>query len=97
MEVSVRELKAHLSVYLRRVAAGEEVVVTSHGKPVARLTAPVIAPKTQEEIEAEALARLQSLPWIRPGDGKKVQGADRPIPWEPGQKTLSDMVLEDRE
>ena len=97
MEASVRELKAHLSEYLRQIAAGEEVVVTSHGKPVARLTSVVTAPKTQEEIEAEAIARLQSLPWIRPGDGKKVRGADRPISWQPGQKTLSDMVLEDRE
>lgn len=97
MEASVRELKAHLSEYLRQVAAGQEVVVTSHGKPVARLTTPVTAPKTPEEVEAEALARLQTLPWIRPGDGKKVQGADRPIPWKSGQKTLSDMVLEDRE
>ena len=97
MEASVRELKAHLSEYLRQIAAGEEVVVTSHGKPVARLTAPLPVPKPPEQTEADAIARLQSLPWIRPGDGKKVQGADRPMPWQPGQKTLSDMVLEDRE
>jgi len=95
MEASVRELKAHLSEYLRLIAAGGEVVVTSHGKPVARLTSVVSAPQTQEDIEA--IARLQSLPWIRPGNGKKVRGADRPISWQPGQKTLSDMVLEDRE
>ena len=39
MEISVRELKSRLSETLRKVAAGEEVVVTSRGKPVAPLTA----------------------------------------------------------
>lgn len=37
----VAELKASLSEYLRRVKAGEEVIVTEHGRPVARLV-PVI-------------------------------------------------------
>ena len=40
MKVSVRELKDHLSEYLRRVEAGEEVVVTSHKREVARLVPP---------------------------------------------------------
>lgn len=31
MEVGVRELKAHLSEYLRRVATGESVVITDRG------------------------------------------------------------------
>jgi len=96
METSVRELKAHLSEYLRRVAAGEEVTVTLRGKPVARL-APVVVHKTPEELEKEAIKRLDALPWIRPGKGGKVKGSDRPIPWKPGEKTLSDLVLEDRE
>lgn len=97
MKVSVRELKAHLSEYLRHVAAGQDVVVTSRGKPIARLTIPLATHPAPEEIEAEAIARLQSLPWIRPGNGRKVEGAASPIPWKPGQKTLSDMVREDRE
>lgn len=37
MEVAVRELKTHLSAYLARVQAGETLLVTSNGKPVARL------------------------------------------------------------
>ncbi|MEM7091960.1 MAG: type II toxin-antitoxin system prevent-host-death family antitoxin [Actinomycetota bacterium] len=37
MEVGVRELKAKLSQYLARAAAGEHVVVTDRGRPVARL------------------------------------------------------------
>jgi prevent-host-death family protein len=37
MNVGIRELKAHLSEYVARVAAGEEVVVTDRGRPVARV------------------------------------------------------------
>ena len=37
MVVSVRNLKDHLSEYLRRVQTGEEVTVTDHGRPVAAL------------------------------------------------------------
>jgi prevent-host-death family protein len=36
--VGVRELRQNLSVYLRRVQKGESLVVTDHGRPVARLT-----------------------------------------------------------
>ncbi len=35
--VTVHEAKTHLSRLLRRVAAGEEVVITRAGTPVARL------------------------------------------------------------
>lgn len=35
--VGVRELRQNLSVYLRRVEAGETLEVTDHGRPVARL------------------------------------------------------------
>jgi prevent-host-death family protein len=41
--VGVRELRQNLSVYLRRVEAGESLDVTEHGRPVARL-APAIEP-----------------------------------------------------
>ena len=37
MDVGVRELKAKLSEYLAAAAAGEDVVVTDRGRPVARL------------------------------------------------------------
>lgn len=38
-EVTVHEAKTHLSRLLRRVAAGEEIVITRSGDPVARLVA----------------------------------------------------------
>jgi prevent-host-death family protein len=39
MEVGIRELKAKLSSYIDRAAAGETVIVTDRARPVARLTA----------------------------------------------------------
>jgi len=37
MEVGIRELRADLSRYLKRVQAGEEIVITDRGKAVARI------------------------------------------------------------
>ncbi len=39
MNVGIRELKAHLSEYVGKAAAGEHIVVTDRGKPVAQLSA----------------------------------------------------------
>lgn len=39
--VSIHQAKTHLSRLITRVEGGEEVVITRHGKPVARLT-PVV-------------------------------------------------------
>ena len=37
LPVSVHEAKTHLSRLLRQIAAGEEVIITRSGRPVARL------------------------------------------------------------
>jgi prevent-host-death family protein len=37
-EVGIRDLKNGLSEYIVRVAAGEEVIVTDRGRPVAKLS-----------------------------------------------------------
>ena len=46
-QVSVHEAKTHLSRLLRRVASGEEIVISKSGKPVARLV-PVAPPRKRE-------------------------------------------------
>ncbi len=46
-EVGVHEAKTHLSRLLRRVAAGEEIVIAKGGKPVARLV-PVDMPTERQ-------------------------------------------------
>lgn len=47
-EVNVHEAKTHLSRLLARVAAGEEVIISKAGKPVARLV-PIRARKAKRE------------------------------------------------
>lgn len=95
MEISVRELKSRLSEYLRRVAEGEEVVVTSRGKAVARLTTPRSSRQRQPSKEEEAVALLRSQPWIRPGRGK-LRLPEYVLRLDPGEKTLSEIVSEER-
>jgi len=93
MNVAVRELKDHLSEYLNRAANGEELVVTSHGKPIARL-----APLIVGDREEAAIERLRAQPWIIPArKSGKPHGARNPVAWKPGEKMISEMVMEDRE
>lgn len=37
MKVGIRELKAHLSEYVRKAAKGQLILVTDRGRPVAKL------------------------------------------------------------
>ncbi len=37
MEVNIHEAKTHLSKLLARVAAGEEIIISKAGRPVAQL------------------------------------------------------------
>lgn len=58
---TVTKLKASLSEYLRQVKAGEEVLVTERGKPIARLAPPVSSetfPEELIEMEKQGLIRV---------------------------------------
>lgn len=62
--VSVAQAKNHLSELIVRVEAGEEISVTRHGKPVARLVAePAAAAQldTQRDRVQRAVRRLTDL------------------------------------
>ena len=63
--VSVSKLKAHLSEYLIQVKAGNEVLVTDHGKPVARLM-----PISRTKPTGKSLARIEKQGLIKLGAGK---------------------------
>lgn len=95
MDVSVRELKARLSEYLRKLRPGDEITVTSHGKPVARLLAPRARPR-QRSAEEEAIDLLRRQPWIRPGSGGKPRLPKQIVRMKPGEQTLSEIVSEQR-
>jgi prevent-host-death family protein len=76
--VSVGRLKARLSEYLRRVKAGEEIVVTDRGKPVARLVGLEGERALEgrvEELVRSGLARPPLRP-LDPGLLQKVRPRD---------------------
>jgi prevent-host-death family protein len=89
-QVSVRDLKTHLSEWLGRVQAGEEVEITSHRKPIARITAvkPVgttPASPLQRAIDAGVISWNGQNPVIPP-----------PVKLNDGGPLMSDIVIEDR-
>ena len=89
-QVSVRDLKTHLSEWLGRVQAGEEVEVTSHRKPIARITAlkPAASAPTsplQQAIDAGLICWNGQNPVIPP-----------PVMLNDGGPLMSDIVIEDR-
>ena len=86
-DVGVRELKSRLSHYLRRVRAGERLLVTERGEPVAVLSA---APDGHIDQRIEELLRNGVAQW----GGGKPRGA-RKAPKVAGP-TVAEAVVEDR-
>src|SRR5437762_14243705 len=86
--VGIRNLKAQLSAYIREVKNGKTIDITEHGQVVARLS-PV--PKTIDD-KIAAMVASGMANW----NGKPLP----PVKYRPkvrGTKTLSDMLIEDRE
>lgn len=89
---TVSQLKMSISAYLRQVKAGEELLITEHGRPVARLlpVADIVSlPEHLVEMEKQGLLRRaeKSLPedfW------------NLPRPADP-KATVRSTVLQDRE
>lgn len=67
---TVSKLKATLSEYLARVKAGEEVIVTERGRPVAKLV-PLRVDETGDATHLQALARAGLA---RAGSGRLPEG-----------------------
>jgi prevent-host-death family protein len=67
MDVSIAEAKNRLSELIRAVEGGDRVVITRHGKPVARLAPP---PPKRRPVRLGAMKdRIQLLPgWDDPID-----------------------------
>jgi prevent-host-death family protein len=86
MQVSIRELKANLSRYLRQAAAGEALQITSHGRVVAQVRGvPDNAPGDVAKLLAAGAAS-----W----SGGKPSGARLRL--QDNRKPISALVLEDR-
>lgn len=56
--VGAFEAKTHLSSLLERVAQGEEIVITRHGKPLARLIPVAVADRSRIDL---AISKLKTL------------------------------------
>jgi prevent-host-death family protein len=84
MEVGIRALRADLSRWLKRVEAGEEIVVTDRGKAVARIV-PLDGQRKIDQLIAAGIVELapRRLP--------------RPLPKPIRTKgTVSDLLIEGR-
>jgi prevent-host-death family protein len=88
--VGVRELRTHLSAYLRLVARGETVTIGDRRRrPIARLV-PI-----ERDLEEEHLARLEARGILRRGTGGKP-GLGEPVKPKKGAPLVSDLVIQDR-
>ncbi|MGH2759416.1 MAG: type II toxin-antitoxin system Phd/YefM family antitoxin [Vicinamibacterales bacterium] len=84
--VGIRELRASLSRYLRRVRRGEIVDVTDHGELVAR-----IIPATVPENVAQLLAEGRAT-W----SGRRFTAPTAPVRLKRGAPTVAEAIAEDR-
>lgn len=83
--VGIRELKARLSHYLDRAAAGETIVVTDRGKAKAELRGLSVEQRIQQGIDEG---------WITPGRGGRPHR--EPLRLK-GRMTIAEAMAEDRE
>jgi prevent-host-death family protein len=84
-EVGVRTLKNALSRYLAAVRDGQELIVTDHGRPVARIT-----PVTRG---IDRLAELIAEGKARPAEPGRPRFSPNP---QQTEGTVSDLVIEQR-
>ncbi len=89
---TVTEAKNGLSALLDRVKAGETVLITDRGVPVARL-----APAKGSDDTEGRLARLERAGIIRRGSGEIARRIiDEPPPPVPDGVSVVDILLEER-
>ena len=86
--MGIRELKSKLSQCVREVKMGATIVVTEHGRRVARLVPEVDS--LDERIDT--LRNAGSIQW----SGRRL-GAMKPAVRVRGRRTVSDIVVENRE
>lgn len=89
---AVSKLKAHLSDYLNQVKAGSEILITDHGKPVAR-----IVPLSRQKNLRESMAKIEKQGLIKLGSGKLPKDFwTIPKPEDP-KGLIRSALLEERE
>ena len=89
--IGIRELRQHASRYLRRVRAGETITITDRGEPVAELR-PV---RPHRNVLDRLIAEGRVTPPTT--DLREFLKNHPPIPREPGERLLSDILREMRD
>lgn len=89
---AVSKLKATLSKYLSSVKAGEEVIVTERGRPVARIVPYTRSGPTPAELDEMVRAGLIRLP-LRPWSGDLL----KPSPVKDPEGLVLKALIEERE
>ncbi len=90
--VGVRDLKTHLGRYLRRVRAGESLVITARGEPIGRLIPTATPTPANLEARVADLVEAGLVEW----NGQPYAPA-APAVVNRGPRTASDLLVEDRE
>jgi prevent-host-death family protein len=85
--IGIRELKSTLSECVREVKAGKTLIVTEHGRPVAR----IIPDATSVRRRLEALMNAGGVLW----SGRRLSQT-RPVARVRGKRTVAALVSENR-
>jgi prevent-host-death family protein len=90
MRLGLREANQHFSKAIRAVKAGQDVVLTERGKPIA-----VIRPLREPDPTERTVRRLEAAGLLEPAEVREPL-----LPWRPRRirgKGLSQTVREDRD
>jgi prevent-host-death family protein len=87
--VGIRELKSKLSECVREVRSGGTIVVTEHGRPVARM----IADASSLRERLEVLTNAGGILW----SGRRLQSTKPVARVRSSRKTVADLISENRE
>ena len=87
--IGIRELKSKLSECVREVRRGGMIVVTEHGRPVARM----IADSSSLPERLEILTNAGDILW----SGRRLKPTKPVARVSTGRKTVADLVGENRE
>lgn len=87
--IGIRELKSKLSECVREVKSGGTIVVTEHGRPVARMIA--AAGSLGERLDV--LRNAGGILW----SGQRLRPAKPVARGRSGRRTVADLISENRE
>ena len=91
-KATISELRKHLSAYLKKVRAGESVLILDRNRPVARLVG-----VAAHDPADDRLARLESEGLVRRALGPIPRELLEEPPPKPGKSVLEALIGERRE